>query len=86
MHLPLLDVGEPFSPFVWIRDATQALLLYFYLFFVSGSGGTLGVQGANSGHYLVGVGIGDVTGYVSPLPTMLPIPHLIPVQQPSRRD
>lgn len=94
MYLPLLDVGEPFSPFVWLRDAMQAFVLYLYVFFASACGGLVaqsatrnaGVQGANYGQYLIGVGIGDITGYVSPLPTIVLIRCLSYVQQPSRRD
>lgn len=73
MYLPLLDVGEPFSPFAWIRDAMQAFVVYLSVFFTSACGGLLAqsttpnanVPGANDGQYLIGVGIGDVTGYVT---------------------
>jgi hypothetical protein len=52
----------------------QAFVLYLFAFFTSASGGLLsqstiqnaGVPGANDGQYLIGVGIGDVTGYVTP--------------------
>lgn len=94
MYLPLLDVGEPFSPFVWIRDTVQAFVLYLFAFLTSTSGGFLsqsatqnaGVPGANDGQYLIGVGIGDVTGYVTPFYTFIHIPCLISAEQPSRRD
>jgi hypothetical protein len=50
----------------------QAFVLYLFAFFTSASGGLLsqstiqnaGVPGANDGQYLIGVGIGDVTGPV----------------------
>ncbi|KAF8120532.1 Neutral/alkaline nonlysosomal ceramidase [Boletus edulis] len=70
MYIPLLDLGGPFSPFAWVRDVMRAFVLYLFAFITSVCGGLLAqrqdarVQGANDGHYLVGVGIGDVTGPV----------------------
>lgn len=94
MYLPLLDAGEPFSPFVYIRDAMHALVLYLFAFFTSSCGLQLvrnvsqnvGVPAAKDGQYLIGVGIGDVTGYAPS--TVLMVPCLIPTtsKQPSRRD
>lgn len=94
MYLPLLDVGEPFSPFVWIRDAMQAFVVYLSVFFTSACGGLLAqstpqnanVSGANDGQYLIGVGIGDVTGYVTLFSVLVCAQSLISVEQPSRRD
>ncbi|KIJ67392.1 hypothetical protein HYDPIDRAFT_173938 [Hydnomerulius pinastri MD-312] len=74
MYLPLLDVGQPFSAFVCLGGAMHALVLYLAAFFFAGgtSGEGLGAQGAvgevgvelDDGQYLIGVGIGDVTGPV----------------------
>ncbi|KAG9312567.1 Neutral/alkaline nonlysosomal ceramidase [Chiua virens] len=72
MYLPLLDVGEPFSPFLWVNDVMQALLYYLFAFFVSFYSGIFPqsvvdnavLLGANDGQYLIGLGIGDVTGPV----------------------
>lgn len=83
MYLPLLDVGEPFSVFAWIRDAMQALVLYLFASFTSVCGGPFTqnttVHGASDGQYLIGVGIGDITGYV--LPCTCFVPDLCPTAQ-----
>lgn len=55
----------------------HALVLYLFAFFTSASSGLLAQSpsqnaGANDGQYLIGVGIGDVTGYVPPLPSTIP--------------
>lgn len=79
MYLPLLDQEESLSPFVWIRDAFRAFVLYLFAFFTSASGGFLSqsatqiadVPGVKDGQYLIGVGIGDVTGYVTPCHSLL---------------
>ena len=79
MYLPLLDLGEPFSSFAWIRDAMQAFVLYLFAFFTSTRGGPLAqsvTQGANDGQYLIGVGIGDVTGYAPPPPCTCSVSNL----------
>ncbi|KAF8840456.1 Neutral/alkaline nonlysosomal ceramidase [Paxillus ammoniavirescens] len=72
MYLPLLDVGQPFSSLAWLRDAIHAVVLYLAAFFVTagGSGAPSSATTANvdvsvnNGQYLIGVGIGDVTGPV----------------------
>ena len=87
MYLPLLDVGESFSVFAWIRDAMQALVLYLFASFTSVCGGPFiqnttqiaRVQGASDGQYLIGVGIGDITGYV--LSCTCFVPNLCPTAQ-----
>lgn len=87
MYLPLLDAKKPFSPLVWLRDALRALILYLYVFFASARRGLLaqsatqnaGVQGASYGKYLIGVGIGDITGYVSPSTTAVSLFRILPL-------
>ncbi|KAF9221073.1 Neutral/alkaline nonlysosomal ceramidase [Gyrodon lividus] len=67
MYLPLLDVGQPSSSLAWLREVTRAIFLYLATCFVTGSGtgAPRSVTGnVNDGQYLIGVGIGDVTGPV----------------------
>ena len=75
MYLPL-GSDESFSPFAYVRDAVHAFILYLFAFYAYVCSGLLaqsmmhhaGMPGASEGKYLIGVGIGDVTGYAPPFP------------------
>ncbi|KAG2158746.1 Neutral/alkaline nonlysosomal ceramidase [Suillus bovinus] len=67
MYLPSFStaLADSAFPFNWIYDAMHLFVMYLAAFFAA-SPQTIKAQGGNSsGEYLIGLGIGDVTGYVS---------------------
>ncbi|KAG1731837.1 Neutral/alkaline nonlysosomal ceramidase [Suillus paluster] len=67
MYIPSFStaLADSAFPFNWIHDVMRAFVIYLVAFFAASSSPAVEAQGgsSSSGEYLIGLGIGDVTGY-----------------------
>ncbi|OJA15101.1 hypothetical protein AZE42_05573 [Rhizopogon vesiculosus] len=66
MYIPSFSsaIADSVFPFNWLQDAMHALVIYLAAFFTTTPSSGVGSPSSISGKYLIGLGIGDVTGPV----------------------